>query len=371
MRISAHFESGNAANVEIDGATVIFDARSHGSPQPLWFYFRADGLPEEPVTFVLRNAAACLGGLNSFRVVRPVYSYNQTDWERTDLGEIDPTAGTFTFCQAFARRSTYVAFCYPYTLTRLERYLARFQERQAAHVEVLTRSPAGRPVYHLSLGHIETTHRTVWLTARNHAGETPGSFVLEGFLDWVVSSEDLARYLRRAARVHVVPMVDVDSVVEGAYGKRRPPRDYGESWFDETPYDSVRDIRRAIAASTGHAPYVLYLDLHAPTPQDGHYCYAVEPDQTSEKYKDDLARFCRLLSQHAPPDSPFPEDGARSLYDGLRHSFHDQYRTHGVLSVGLEASYHRVASGDYVTPDSLRRFGAALGRAVSEWLAEA
>lgn len=369
MRVSAYFESGNAANVEIQGTTVSFEARSHGSPQPLWFYFRIEGLPEEPVTFVLRNAAACLGGLESFRVVRPVYSYNQLAWERSDRGWIDPAAGTFTFRQAFRRSSAYVAFCYPYTLTRLERYLARLRGQPGAHVELLTRSPAGRPVYHISLGHIETAYRTVWLTARNHAGETPGSFVLEGFLEGALSNADWARQLRQRARIHAVPMVDVDSVVEGAYGKRRPPRDYGESWSDQTPLDVIRAIRRAIAASTGHAPYVLYLDLHAPTPSDGHYCYVVEPEQTSEKYRADLARFCHLLAQYAPADSPFPADRARSLYDGVRHSFHDQYQTHGVLSLALEASYHRVDSGDYVTPDSLRRFGAAVARTVSEWLA--
>ena len=368
MKISANFESGNAAQVRIDGTTVTFEARSHGSPRPLWFYFRADHLPEEPVTFVLRNAGECLGGLDSFRGVRPVFSYNQTEWERTAPGEIDPATGTFTFRQAFSRRSAYVAFCYPYTLTRLERYLARFQDRHAGHVEILTRSPAGRPVYHLSLGSIETAHRTVWLTARNHAGETPGSYVLEGFLNWAVSGEAGARQLRREARVHVIPMVDVDSVVQGAYGKGRPPRDYGVSWSDQTPFEAVREIRRMIAASTGHAPYVLFLDLHAPTPQDGHYCYVVEPEQTSEKYQADLARFCRLLAQQAPPDSPFPEDGARCLHDGQRHTFHDQYQTHDVLSLALESSYHRVASGDYVTPESLRRFGAALGQTVAEWL---
>lgn len=368
MRISAHFEAGNAANVEVKGNTVSFEARPHGSPQPLWFYFRVDGLPEEPVTFVLRNAAACLGGLQSFRVVRPVYSYNQVTWERSEQGQIDPALGTFTFRQKFARRSAYVAFCYPYTLTRLERYLARIKERQAVHVEVLTWSPAGRPVYHVSLGRVETAYCTIWLTARNHAGETPGSFVLEGFLEGALSNQDWARRLRQRARIHAIPMVDMDGVVEGAYGKRRPPRDYGESWSDETPIEVIRAIRQAIAASAGHAPYVLYLDLHAPTPSDGHYCYVVEPEQTSEKYRTDLARFCHLLAQYAPADSPFPADGACSLYDGRRHSFHDQYQTHGALSLALEASYHRVSSGDYVTPDSLGRFGAAVGRTVSEWL---
>lgn len=174
--------------------------------------------------------------------------------------------------------------------------------------------------------------------------------------------------MRKNLWLNVIPMVDVDGVVEGAYGKRRPPADYGESWSDDSPYDSVRVILQAIEESSTKVPYSLFIDIHSPTPKDGHYCYAVEPEYSSKHYRRDLSRFCQILSHHALQDSPFPPNSVRYLREGCQYTFHNQYLTYGVLALCLEISYHQTDSGDYVTPDSLRRFGASLGKAIVEFL---
>jgi len=346
MRVFADFESANIVRPRVEGSTIRFRAKSHGSPNPLWFYFRVDDLPDQRVTLVLENAAQCLGGLQSFAVVRPVVSLDNRNWQRVTCGAIDKSKGTFIFQHQFSNPSAFIAFSYPYGLNTLENYLAQLRKRKNTGVKVLARSPGGRPVYHITIGRSISASYNVWICARNHAGETPPSYVLEGLLNWSTSSrEDYASWMRKNLWLNVIPMVDVDGVVEGAYGKRRPPADYGESWSDDSPYDSVRAILQAIEESSTKVPYSLFIDIHSPTPKDGHYCYAVEPEYSSKHYRRDLSRFCQILSHHAPQDSPFPPNSVRYLREGCQYTFHNQYLTYGVQRSGVISIWWLTTAG--------------------------
>ena len=54
--------------------------------------------------------------------------------------------------------------------------------------------------------------------ARVHPGETPASFIMEGFLDFVTSHEcALASFLREKVTLKVVPMLNPDGVALGNY----------------------------------------------------------------------------------------------------------------------------------------------------------
>ena len=57
----------------------------------------------------------------------------------------------------------------------------------------------------------------VFVTARVHPGETPASFVMHGFVEWLLSSQAAAQKLRQGATVVVVPMLNPDGVFLGNY----------------------------------------------------------------------------------------------------------------------------------------------------------
>ena len=58
---------------------------------------------------------------------------------------------------------------------------------------------------------------TVVVTSRVHPGETPSSFVVEGFIDFVLSEEPEAIALRNRLVIKVVPMLNPDGVFLGNY----------------------------------------------------------------------------------------------------------------------------------------------------------
>lgn len=99
-----------------------------------------------------------------------------------------------------------MAHCYPYTYSHLQRYLRRVTSNPTVasycKLRVLCHSLAGNTVYLVTitsrgLGKGEgRTKKAVVLTARVHPGETNGSWMMEGLLDFLLGDSEDAQLLR-------------------------------------------------------------------------------------------------------------------------------------------------------------------------------
>ncbi|XP_012271372.1 cytosolic carboxypeptidase-like protein 5 [Orussus abietinus] len=149
---------------------------------------------------------------------------------------------------------TYFAFTYPFTYTDLQNYLKRIDARMAKrnittaddiyyHRECAIKSLEGRTLDLLTISshHNISTERearltmmfpekdevrpfkfrnkkVIFISARVHPGETPSSFVFNGFLNYLLNREDqIAIILRRLYVFKMIPMLNPDGVVRGHY----------------------------------------------------------------------------------------------------------------------------------------------------------
>lgn len=100
----------------------------------------------------------------------------------------------------------YLAHCYPYTYSHLQHYLRCISSNPAVAsyctLRVLCNSLAGNAVYVVTItsrgvGRVEgKTKKAVVVTARVHPGETNGSWMMEGFLDFLLGDSEDAQLLR-------------------------------------------------------------------------------------------------------------------------------------------------------------------------------
>ncbi|KAL0125552.1 hypothetical protein PUN28_004574 [Cardiocondyla obscurior] len=149
---------------------------------------------------------------------------------------------------------TYFAFTYPFSYTDLQNYLRRIDMRMGKrsvmsaddiyyHRECAIKSLEDRRLdvltitsyYNISMEREDRLNnmfpekneerpykfqdkKVIFISARVHPGETPSSFVLNGFLNFLLNREDqIAINLRRLYVFKLIPMLNPDGVAKGHY----------------------------------------------------------------------------------------------------------------------------------------------------------
>ena len=88
---------------------------------------------------------------------------------------------------------------------------------------------------------------------RQHPGETPASFMMEGVLDFLLSISLESETIRQNVNIYVIPMVNIDGVVNGNYRCNLSGVDLNRVWnnpirdtHDAIYYikDLIRDIKK-------------------------------------------------------------------------------------------------------------------------------
>lgn len=122
--------------------------------------------------------------------------------------------------------SVYFAYCFPYTYSDCQNYLNKIS--CTANKDWLRRSPLCKTIAgnecdiliitnFLSIPDVIATRPAIILTARVHPGETNASFIMEGVIDYLLSSDEGAKILRNRFVFKIVPMLNPDGVVVGNY----------------------------------------------------------------------------------------------------------------------------------------------------------
>lgn len=76
----------------------------------------------------------------------------------------------------------------------------------------------------------DTLKPFIYIIARQHPGETPGSYIVEGLIKTLLHNRLEMEELRDNFIIKVVPMVNVDGVVNGNYRSNFSGNDVNRQW---------------------------------------------------------------------------------------------------------------------------------------------
>lgn len=362
---------GNACDVSItergDNTEVSFQPDPHGGPESLWFCFRLtrtdDNKSPARIKLIWKNPINVLGGYAP-QYFRPVVYYENGDWLRLDAPTVEELPdGRHNVSWDIDSPISFVdfAFCYPYGIPEID---ALVKETNGYwRTDTIGVSQQGRPLVRLcnSYGEVGSTRPGLYLAARQHSGETSGSWVLDGFLRHLSTLGD------EAPLTWVVPLSDIDGIEHGDYGKDAFPYDLNRAWGSPPMRHEIRVMQWDINRWSFRCQPTLALDFHSPAgcENDGLYFHIPNPERFPEFHQDAFgwtqAIKDALTATYASGKfERFGKSKVRWETPLLTSYFMQEY---GIVGLTLEASY--AMAGELVlTREHYREAGARMAAAV-------
>ncbi|XP_041746659.1 cytosolic carboxypeptidase 2 isoform X3 [Coregonus clupeaformis] len=313
LAFESRFESGNlqkAVQVGVHDYELTLRTDMYTTKHTQWFYFRVRNMKAGVtyrftiVNLMKASSLYCLG-------MRPLLYSERAAWEKGEgwrrtgsniryyhnqhhQAEQDNNTTTNTkslhsltwTCQfPYNSDTCYLSHCYPYTYTHLQRYLSRLTSNSATgaycKLRVLCRSLAGNAVHVLTVtspggGWMDrSAKRAVVVTARVHPGETNSSWIMQGFLDFLLGESDDARLLRETFVFKVVPMLNPDGVVVGNYRCSLSGRDLNRNYKTllRDSFPCVWHTRNMVKRLMAERDVVLYCDFHGHSRKNNVFMY--------------------------------------------------------------------------------------------------
>lgn len=371
LKVTSQFEGGSgvvqAADAE-EGVIRLVPTPHRDRGWVCWWYVRVDGAPPG------KTLTLDVGGGVWATPDRAAYSTDNQTWHHTEPGQ---RIGDRIVYRIKAEKSRlWLAWGPPYVPSHAQRAV---QQAAAACAEAtdfeLCRSRHGRPVPAVRFRPVDFDRRPpkhgIWVQARQHAWESGSSWVGQGLLDWLVSNEPAAIALRQSAEITVVPVMDIDSVADGAGGKEQKPQDHNRDWTDQPHWPEVRAAMRAIREASAAGRMDLFVDLHNPGPRDRQPFFFVPPRSTlGEVQHQNVARFLAAARQEITGPLKFEGMSRESgpgydpRWQAISKNWVSAHATPHVVAVTLETAWNTPHS----TQSNYRRVGAELGRAMARYL---
>ena len=270
-------------------------------------------------------------------------------------------------------RPLWIAWGPPFTPRDVDLLIADAERAYpAAKAFELAHSREGRPVRGLRISEsTDAAAPAVWIQARQHAWESGSSWVARGLVEWLISADADAIWLRRHAEIFIVPIMDVDNAATGNGGKEANPRDHNRDWDERPVYPEVAAAQRRLLEFSDAGRLALFIDLHNPAAGDARpFFFTSAPEVLGELAQRNQSTFLTCAIEHIKgplPVEPTPRFTGPKYHPLWKQISNAWVNTHGnphTVAVCLETSWNTPHS----TTEGYRTVGGQLGRTVSDYL---
>lgn len=338
MQIHSNFDSGNIEVIDAASpANIRLRIRPDAGGEHLqWFHFQLSGVRGQTCRMTLENAGE-VSYPDGFENYQAVASTDGEHWFRVPTSFDGQHLVIEHVPDGDIVRYAYFA---PYSEYEHEQLIASAQGHPRVRAEVLCSTPDGRPHTLLTIGEPAEGRKSIWITARQHPGESMTEWWVEGFLERLLDDEDpVARSLLDAAVVYLVPNMCLDGAVRGHLRCNARGRNLNREWKDPCPENSpeVYYVRQKMHETGVDLSY----DVHGDEALPYNFVAGAEGVPSwNERMQQQLDRFKQLMSTISPDfqtvygyevDAPGSSD-LRKNTDYMAESF-------GCLAMTLEMPF--------------------------------
>ncbi|XP_013208067.1 cytosolic carboxypeptidase 2 [Microtus ochrogaster] len=334
LLFESRFESGNlqkAVRVGVYEYELTLRTDLYTDKHTQWFYFRVQNTRKDVTyRFTIVNL---LKPKSLYALGMKPLMYSQLDaatynvgWRRegqeikyyknnTDDGQQPFYCLTWTLQFPHDQDTCFFAHFYPYTYTDLQCYLLSIAnnpiQSQFCKLRALCRSLAGNTVYLLTITSPSrtpqeaATKKAVVLSARVHPGESNGSWIMRGFLDFILGNSPDAQLLRDIFVFKVIPMLNPDGVIVGNYRCSLAGRDLNRHYKTilKDSFPCIWYTKNMIKRLLEEREVLLYCDFHGHSRKNNIFLYGC--NSNSRKHWLHERVFPLMLSKNAPDKFSF------------------------------------------------------------------
>lgn len=359
VRISQNFDHGSLGEMKeikpgyFQGSTKHWLKRDSIGNQYYWFYFKADNVKDQKLTFELNDLEGVYRR-NPHIVytdyTQPVYSYDQVNWGRIQEVSYDSALRKIEFSHQFKSETVWIAYAHPYPVQRLSSFISSIRQHEYVKVEEIAQSKEGRSVELVMITDSEVPKqdkKTIFLMAMQHAGEDAGSFYMEGLINFLLSENEDAQLAREKFVYIMIPMMNPDGVFNGTTRYNMEMEDLNNIWLnDEKIQPEVLGVKNWVDTWYNDGGKIdLFLDIHNHTQL---YTYNVF------LFKDN-----NLDSLGITMDKYWP---TRIWHSEPKGSSHAYFLKKEIPSASVELTQSFSEQGDYLTISDYHTYGAGTVR---------
>jgi murein tripeptide amidase MpaA len=371
LSIHSRFDSGNieVVSTERPDAIALRLLPDAGGEHMQWFNFQLCDAAGQLCRMTIENAGQ-VSYPKGFRDYQAVCCSDGFEWRRVAThfdGErlvIEDTPETDVVDYAYFA---------PYTLDRHRQLIADALSSPLVRAESLCTTPDGHAHTLLTIGRAEDGRKRLWITARQHPGETMAEWWVEGFLDRLLDEEDpVARRLLENAVVYLVPNMCIDGSVRGHLRCNAHGRNLNREWRDPSPEFSPEV--HFVVERMKQTGVDFSLDVHGD--EELPYNFIAGPEGVASwnpSRQAELDRFKQLLATISPDfqtEHGYAVDPAGSA--DLRKCTDWVAETFGCLAITLEMPFKDSVITPMPetgwSPERSRRMGRACLDAIWQWL---
>ena len=195
---------------------------------------------------------------------------------------------TLTFSFDFEKITTnekyvYFAYCYPYSFTQLDSYLFSLNHyKDILRFDEIGKSLEGNSLHMLIITNFKDSFddlankKAIIFTSRVHPGESNGSYVIKGVIEFLLSNDPAAKNLRKNYIFKIIPMLNPDGVILGNFRMNILGKDLNRMWEEPTEnicptiYNTVKMIEKTLESRDIH----FFCDFHGHSNKYNFFLYS-------------------------------------------------------------------------------------------------
>lgn len=259
MRISANFDSGNIKVIRQNAPDDIELQlnKDNNSEFAQWFHFCLDTTPFQTHTLKLTGLenSAYPDAWDGYQAVA---SYDRETWFRVDTGFNE---GTLSIEFTPENQLTWFAYFAPYSYDRHLDLVAWAQSQSSCSAEFLGHTLDRRDMTMLTIGDEAEVKLKVWITARQHPGETMAEWFIEGMLERLLNEDDaMCQALLERCVFYVIPNMNPDGSARGHLRTNANGVNLNRVWHD--PQEDKEPEVFHVLNKMRETGVDLYLDIH-------------------------------------------------------------------------------------------------------------